>query len=69
MNKPDINSDNKCLCGCKSVTAYFDGGSNICEKGHVYHFCEADSTKKYGWVDTCFDSNIPCPKLPIQFDD
>ena len=58
-----------CLCGAKEVNAYLDGGTRVCEKGHVYHFCQPDSTKKYGWLKRCFGGDkVPCEKLPITFE-
>lgn len=63
-------NDNLCLCGAKEVEAYLDGGSRICEKGHVYHFCQPDSTKKYGWIKKCFGKGgSPCERLPVAFKD
>lgn len=65
-----MNNKYTCLCGKKVVMACDDGGSNICEQGHVFHTCRVDSIKKYGWCMCYLDKDedvISCENLPVTF--
>lgn len=57
-----------CLCGSATVMSCNDGGSRVCEKGHVFHTCRVDSIKKYGWCRCLLGKDaVACKNLPITF--